>query len=85
MWPVDRPRVEVPGTLMGYLHVCDWCGKETKDIKGWRIVQIPNGPQPLLCSGQCVILWEQDQAAKRAARDVAQTKRRRWWQRRDES
>lgn len=82
---MDRPRVEVPGALMGYLHVCDWCGKTSDDIKGWRIVKIPSGPKPLLCSGECIILWEQDRAVKVAAAEAAGTKRRRWWQRRDGS
>jgi uncharacterized iron-regulated membrane protein len=63
---------------MGYLHVCDQCGKTADDIKGWRIVKIPGGPSPLLCSGGCVILWERDQAAKMSVQ-VPQAKRRWKW------
>lgn len=63
--------------MMGYLHVCDWCGKTSDDVKGWRIVKIPSGPKPLLCSGECVILWEHEQAEK----VLTPPRRRRWWQR----
>lgn len=83
---MDRSRVEVPGALMGYLHVCDWCGKTSDDIKGWRIMKIPSGPRDVtLCSGECVILWEQDRAVKVAAAEAAGTKRRRWWQQQEGS
>jgi len=68
---------------MGMLYACDQCGRQAEDIIGWRIVKVVNGPKPLLCGSECVILWEQDQAAKRAATEVAEQPRRRWrWRRR---